>query len=322
MITNFIPEIWSANLLLPLRASLVYGQAGVINRDYEGDIAAAGDTVHITNFADPAVRTYTKNAGTTSSNITWDNLTDSTQALVVDQADYFAFKVDDIDKRQSQPGFVAAASTGASYGLSEKADQYLAAMMAAGAANSLPDVVGLSAAPNDTDPMTGTANFYDDVLVPMRTALARSNVPANGRFCIVPPEVYALLLRDERFVRTDMGQPGPVVQNGQVGKAAGFAIIESNLTPIANTNTGGSTNTGNGYTVLAGHSMATTFAQQIASVEAVRLQDTFGDGVKGLHLYGGKVVRSHALVKCNIAFGATALAANVPVIPASGTDGA
>ena len=131
-ISNFIPEVWSAALLKALRDRLTYAQAGVINRNYEGDIARAGDTVHITNFVDPAVRSYTKYGP-----ITWDELTDATQALVVDQSNYFAFKVDDIDKRQALSGFVEETTTGASYNLAAEADEYVAGLMVAGAGNSL-----------------------------------------------------------------------------------------------------------------------------------------------------------------------------------------
>src|SRR5690349_18975856 len=96
MLANFIPEVWSAQILEHLRATLVYGSGGIVNRDYEGDIANAGDTVHITQFGDPTVRTYTA-----ESDITVDSITDDTRALVVDQAKYFAFDVDDVIRRQA-----------------------------------------------------------------------------------------------------------------------------------------------------------------------------------------------------------------------------
>ena len=127
-ITNFQPEIWSSLILANLRSALVYGQAGIINRDYEGEIAQAGDTVHITSFTDPAVRNYTKN-----TDISWDLLTDATRALNIDQADYFAFTVDDVDRRQSLPGFVSKASTGAAYNLAKDTDAYISSIMYASA---------------------------------------------------------------------------------------------------------------------------------------------------------------------------------------------
>lgn len=279
-ITKFIPEIWSAALLKALRDRLSYAQSGIINRNYEGDIARAGDTVHITNFEDPEVRDYTKN-GT----ITWDTLTDDQQTLLVNRAKYFAFKVDDIDKRQALPGFVEETTVGASYNLAAEADAYVGGLMVAGAGNDL--------ASAEVDPETAY-----DLLVDFRTSLSRSNTPNDGRFAIVPPEFYALLLKDDRFIRYDAANTGQGLRNGVVGRAAGFDVIESNVVP--------STGTGEEqdpvvYDVVAGHSIATTYAEQIAMVEALeRLENTFGDGVRGLHLYGAKVIRPGNLAKAQV----------------------
>jgi len=279
-ITNFIPEVWSAALLKALRDRLTYAQAGVINRNYEGDIARAGDTVHITSFTDPSVRDYTKN-GT----ITWDTLTDSGQTLVVDQADYFAFKVDDIDKRQALPGFVEETTVGASYNLAAEADEYVSGLMVAGATNDLG-----AATVSSSDP-----DAYE-LLVSLRTALTRSNTPADGRFVVVPPELYAVLLKDDRFIRYDASNTESGLRNGVVGRAAGFDVIESNVVPSTGTETVV-------FDVVAGHSIATTYAEQIASTEAMRLENTFGDGVRGLHLYGAKVVRGANLAKAQVTVG-------------------
>lgn len=266
-INNFVPEIWAAGLLTALRDELVYGQAPIVNRNYEGDIARAGDTVHITSFADPSVREYTKNGA-----ITWDLLTDSTQALLIDQADYFAFKVDDIDKRQALAGFIEETSRGAANNLAVSTDSYISGLLAAGV---------------DADNKVGAATIGAvagdayELLVEFRTKLARTNTPASGRWVVVPPEVYAALLQDDKFIRADAAGTTEGLRNGFVGRAAGFDIYESNTVPEDE----------GAFTVIAGHGVATTFAEQIASTEAVRLQDTFGDGVKGLHLYGAKVIR-------------------------------
>jgi hypothetical protein len=282
-ISNFRPTIWSASLLTNLRDNLVYG--GLCNRNYEGDIADAGDKVNITSFADPATRAYTKN-GT----ITWDLLTDATQQLVIDQSDYFAFKVDDIDRRQSLPGFIEETTLGASYNLAADADSYVVGLMSAGVSASSPDNVLANAS------ISTTVTDAYDLLVELRTVLTRSKTPSQGRWAVVPPEFYAKLLQDDRFIRADASGTTAGLRNGQVGRAAGFDVIESNTVPeedLDGTGTGSAT----GYAVLAGHSMATTFAQQISKVKAVDLQDTFGEGVKGLHLYGAKVVRPAQLAK-------------------------
>lgn len=273
-ITNFIPEIWSASLLNALRDRLVYGQAPVINRNYEGDIARAGDTVHITSFADPAVRTYTKN-GT----ITWDLLTDSTQALLIDQSDYFAFKVDDIDKRQALPGFIEETSRGAAYNLASETDTYLSGLLVAGAGNNI-GAATVGAVDGDA---------YE-LIVEYRTALAKTNTPDDGRWLVVPPEFYAVLLQDNRFINASASGSTEALRNGFVGRAAGFDIYESNTVPAP----------AGVFDIIGGHGIATTFAEQIASTEAVRLENTFGDGVKGLHLYGAKVIRPLNLAKAQV----------------------
>lgn len=282
-ISNFIPEVWSAALLKALRDRLVYSQAGVINRNYEGEIARAGDTVHITSFADPSVRSYTK-----YSTITWDQLTDSTQALVVDQADYFAFKVDDIDRRQALPGFVEETTVGASYNLTSEADEYASALMNTNAGNTLTAATSVD-----------TTSAYD-VLVDLRTSLTKSNTPSDGRWVVVPPEFYAVLLKDDRFIRADAAGTTMGLRNANVGNAAGFSVLESNTVPFT---AGDGSTTSDTWTLIAGHSIATTYAEQIAQVKAVDLQDTFGEGVKGLHLYGGKVIRPDNLAKIDVDFG-------------------
>lgn len=265
-ITKFIPKIWAAALLQALNDKLVYAQPGIVNRDYEGDIARAGDTVHITSFVDPATRAYTRNA-----DITWDLLSDSQQSLVIDQQRYFAFKVDDVDKRQALPGFIDEASKGAAYNLSADADGFVATTMAAGVdpANALGAV----------SPATPEEAY--DLLVEFRTVLTRSNTPPDGRFVIPPPEFYALLLKDDRFIRADAAGTTEGLRNGVVGRAAGFDVYEANTVPES----------AGVHTVIAGHSIATTYADQIVNTEALRLQNTFGDGIRGLHVYGAKVTR-------------------------------
>jgi N4-gp56 family major capsid protein len=279
-ISNFRPTIWSASLLVNLRNQHVYG--GLCNRNYEGDIANAGDKVNITSFSDPSVRDYTKN-----TDITWDLLTDATQQLVIDQAKYFAFSVDDIDKRQALSGFVEETTLGASYNLVDASDTYISGLMAAGAGTDL-----------GSDAISTATGAYD-LLVDLRTALTRAKTPSNGRWVVVPPEMYAKLLQDDRFIRADASGTTAGLRNGQVGRAAGFDVVESNTVPSADAD-GTGTGTALAYTVLAGHSMATTFAEQIAKVKAVDLQDQFGEGIKGLHVYGAKVVRGAQLAKATV----------------------
>lgn len=276
-ISNFIPEVWSSAILTNLRDAGVYVER--CNRLYEGDIANAGDTVHIISFTDPAVRDYTKN-----TDISWDLLTDAERALVVDQADYFAFTVDDVDKRQAMSSFVDAAGNGAGSNLALEADEYVASIMYAAVNQTSQDLGAITVDISNN-------NAYGDLFVAMRTKLTRNKVPFAGRWIVIPPEVSAAILQDQRFIDASASGTTQTLREGFLGRIAGFDVYESNVTHAATAGT---------YHVIAGHPMAVTFADQINETEAIRLQNQFGDGIRGLHLYGAKVVYPTALALASV----------------------
>jgi P22 coat protein - gene protein 5 len=270
-IATFIPEVWAAELLDAVQKSLVFGSPLVINTDYEGEIASAGDTVHINAIGDPTISTYTP-GGT----LTYEDLTTADQTLVVDQSKSFSFKVDDIDARQAAGDVMPKAMGRAGYKLRDVVDLYIEALFAGAQAANAVGTVAVAAA-------TPTA-AYDSVLIPLKVKLDEANVPTEGRFVVLPPWLHGRLLRDDRFVRADAagGTIGGVQGNGYVGAAAGFNCLVSNN--CANT-------TGDDYRVSAGVPDAITLATQIAQTEALRLQTTFADALRGLLLYGAKLVR-------------------------------
>lgn len=272
-ITRFRPEIWSARLLVGWRKSLVYAGPTVVNRDYEGEIEEAGDTVRITSISDPTIGTYVPN----QTEVNPEELTDAQRTMFIDQSKYWAFKVDDVDKRQAKGNVMPEAMSRAAYRLADVTDQYVAGFYTGAVAAN---VIGSTGAPINT--YTAPTDFYAKVLVPLRTRLKRANTPTAGRYCIVPPEGYASLLLDERF--TDYGKSGTTetLRNGAVGRAAGFEIYESNNTPEP---------TPGVSVVQAGVQAAISFAEQINKTEAYRPEKGFGDAVKGLALYGAKLVR-------------------------------
>lgn len=276
-IIRFRPEIWSANLLVALRKNLVYAGPGVINRDYEGDIQNAGDTVRITSVSDPTISTY--NANTTS--ISPEELTDAQRTLVVDQCKYFAFFVDDVDQRQALGNVIPEAMDRAAYKIADIVDQYVAGFYTgAQAAN----VIGSTGSPINV--FTTPTDAYDKVLVPLRTAMSRANVPTQGRYIVISPEFHAKLLLDNRFIKVNESGTETGLRNGMVGRAAGFDILESNNVPNP---------TGNVHAVQCGNSTALSFAEQINKTEAYRPPDKFADAVKGLVLYGAKLLRPDSI---------------------------
>lgn len=266
-ILRFRPEVWSAVLLRAKERKLVFAQPSVVNRDYEGDISAMGDVVHISSVGDPTIVTHA--AGDT---ITYEDLQDAGQTMPIDQAQRYAFKVDDIDKRQARGDVMGEAMRRSAYLLAKTADTYVAGLYTAvDAANA----IGTTAITTGDLAYTGLVN--------LRTKLATADVPDEGRYAIVPPWYYGLLLQNDKFVRVDASGTSEGLRNGRVGRAAGFDVYESNACINV---------TGDDYIVQAGVPEAISFADQIVETEALRLQSTFADAVRGLHVWGAKVVRS------------------------------
>ena len=275
-IQRFRPEIWSANLLVALRKTLIYGDC--VNRDYEGDISAAGDTVRITSIGRPTIANYVPN----STVIVPEQVNDSQRVLVVDQSKYFAFEVDDVDARQAAGNVIPQSMNEAAYGFADVIDQYIASFYTGIQSSNV--VAPLSV---DTTVATPAYNLvYDKVLVPMRVALDRANVPAQGRWAVVAPEVYGVLERDSRFIKVNESGSSAGLRQGNVGDAAGFSIRVSNNAPSP---------VAGQYAVIAGNNTAITYAEQINKVEAYRPQSSFADAVKGLMLYGAKLIRPDSL---------------------------
>lgn len=269
---NFIPEVWSARLLEHLDNVHVY--SALLNRDYEGDIRAYGDTVHINQIGDIAINDYT------GEDLAAPEELDSTMMeLKIDQAKYFNFQVKDVDNAQSNPKVVDAVMQRASYNINDVIDRYLASLLLAGAkSESTITAEGLN-----------SANAYD-YLVDLGVLLNEHNVPMLGRWVVVPPWFHGLLLKDERFVGNGTGYNQAILQGGWVGDAAGFRIHLSNNVPVS----------GGTYSVIAGTNAAGSFAEQLVELEAYRLEKNFSDGLKGLHVYGAKVTQPDALavLKC------------------------
>ena len=275
MSLTFIPTVWAARLLTAMDKALVYGQANVSNRDYEGEIREAGNTVKIASVGDVSIGDYTKDTDISDPEI----LTDSEQSLLIDQSKYFNFYVDSIDRAQQNVNVLDEAMRRSAWGLREKADTFLASVMenAVTAGNKIGST---------TTPKVPTKDDAYEYLVDLGVLLDESNVPLEGRFVIVPAWYHGLLLKDERFIKAGTFRSDSTLANGEVGEAAGFRILKSNN--VTNT-------TATKYKIIAGHSIATAYVEQIVDLQTYKPEKRFGDAVKGLHVYGAKVVRPTAL---------------------------
>jgi len=269
-VSSFIPALWNARLLHALDKAHV--ATNIVNRDYEGEIKQSGDTVHINTIGAVNVSSYEH-----GTSIVYQELSTTDQTLVVNQEKYFAFQIDDVDAAQAAGDIMDEAMGRAAYALADTSDSYLLGVIAAGGSSD--NYVGSSGSPV----ALAANNIYINI-VKLRTALDKKNVPTIGRSIVVPPDAYALLLQDERFTKVDAVAEN-VLTNGLVGRVAGFDVYMSN-------NVAKSSST---YLITAQVPEATTYAEQIVKTEALRLENSFKDGVKGLHVYGAKVVRPEAI---------------------------
>jgi hypothetical protein len=267
---SFVPEVWSAELLLALQKTFVFQVLS--NRNYEGEIANAGDTVHITSVSDPTINSYSQ-----GTSLTYEQLSTADRTLVIDQAKSFSFEIDDIDKRQAAGTVMSEAMQRAAYKMADLVDQALAAVC-----------TGAQAANQIANTSITSADLAYRNILKLSTALDVANVQKSGRKVILPPWYIEVLMTDQRFTAASFsGQPSVAVAGPTaLMRVAGFDVYESNnlTSPGSNRNL-----------VVAGVDSAITYAEQINQVEALRLQTTFADAVRGLHLYGAKLLRPDSI---------------------------
>ena len=267
-VATFIPELWSARLLQGLEKSHV--ATNLVNRDYEGQIRNQGDKVNINTLSDVAIKTYTPNSDIASP----DDLTTTKQQLEITEADYFNIQLDDVDRVQAAGELMDTAMRNVAYKMNDRTDSFILGKIASGVDSG--NIIGTT-----ESPIQVTKNNIYESIIEMRTKLDKANVPTSGRTIIIPPEIYALLLQDERFVKSDAVAGQNVLVNGLVCRVAGFDVFESNNV-VYDTNN-------KFWKVTAQVRTATTFAEQIVKTEAYRMEKRFSDAVKGLHVYGAKV---------------------------------
>ena len=275
MALDFIPTVWAARLLVALEKALIYGQANVSNREYEGEIKKAGNTVKIASIGDVTIGDYTTNTDIADPEI----LTDAEQTLAIDHAKYFNFYVDSVDRAQQNVNVLDEAMHRSAWSLREVADEFLADTIQGAVPTE--NKIG-----STTTPEVPTKDDAYEYLVDLGTILDENDVPLEGRYVVVPAWFHGLLLKDERFIKAGTRRSDSVLANGEVGEAAGFAILKSNNVP---------NDAGEKYKILAGHRIATAYVEQIVDLQTYKPEKRFGDAVKGLHVYGAKVVRPTCL---------------------------
>jgi hypothetical protein len=287
----FLPKVYSKQVLNFFRKASVV--EAITNTDYAGEIAAYGDSVRI--IKEPTITVYQYERG---ADVTKTALTDQEVTLIVDVANAFKFIVDDIETNMSHVNFRDVATSSAAYALRDAFDAGVLATMFAGVSASAPDhIIGADAAVgtagvNETTASIDLIDVADplDVMARMARLLDDQNIPEEGRWFVASPAFYeALSQSSSKLLSVDYNAGQGSIRNGLVssGKLRGFNMYKSNN--IAATATATSK-------CLAGHMSSTATAQTITSTEVIRDPSSFGDIVRGLHVYGAKVLRPEALV--------------------------
>lgn len=292
--TNWLPQVYSKQVLNFFRKASV--AEAITNTDYAGEIASYGDTVRI--IKEPVITVDQYERGQDAAKT---NLTDTEITMVVDIANAFKFIVDDIETQMSHVNFRDVATSSAAYALRDAFDKGVLAKMFADIPTTGPDhTLGAdSATPLGANVFDG-AGAVDlgvsaetdplDLMARMARLLDVQNVPEEGRWFVAGPDFYEQLSQSgSKLLSVDFNAGQGSIRNGLVssGKLRGFNMYKSNniATPSAATGK-----------CMAGHISSTATAQTITTTEVIRDPSSFGDIVRGLHVYGAKVLRPEALV--------------------------
>ena len=293
---NFIPEIWSGKLIENFYDATVL--AAISNTDYEGEIRQYGDTVNIRTTPEITIKTYVK-----GQTLTVENPDKPKLQLLIDKGEYFACVEDDVDKVQSDINLMDTWSKDASERMKIKIDQRVLTDL-------LPDVSAqnkgatagrVSASFNlgtNASPLTVTKDGASsttsviDLLVDMGTVLDEANCPEDSRFVVIPAKMAGLIKKSELKDASLTGDGTSIVRNGRLGMIDRFTVYVSHNLYV----------TSGKYSLIAGHKMGFTFASQMTNMETIRSESTFGNIIRGLQVYGYKVVKPEALSTAVIQF--------------------
>jgi len=303
---NFTPEIFSQKVLKFFRRASV--AEDITNTDYAGEIENFGDTVRIIKEPTITVSSYSR-----GSVVNPQDLADDQTTMVVDQANAFAFKIDDIEERQSHVNFEALATSSGAYSLKRNYDANILTAMASGAgltgesgaATAQISDIGTLGTALDIGGATTPGDTAVNTMLVMAQALDDQSVPEENRWFVAPPAFYKhLFSAGAKFAEVQVtGDATSPLRNGLVslGNIAGFQCYKSTAL-VSNGGTdqvtlSGLATDGTENLLLAGHMSSTATASHIAKTEVVRSTETFSDIVRGLHVFGRKVLRPEAMVR-------------------------
>lgn len=276
---NWVPTIFSKKVLKFFRKASV--AEDITNTDYFGEIANMGDTVRIIKEPTITVSDYFR-----GTKVIPQDLDDAEDTLTVDQGKYFAFKVDDIEAKQSHVNWETLATGSASYALKDAYDTAILLYMSGQAGTDY----GTTGSPIDVGFAAGEVSPLN-VLTRLSRLLDDNSVPEENRWFVAKPLFWEIMAdENSKLMGVDFtGDSSSKLRNGRVtdGLIRGFRCYKSNNSPQDSSKDVG----------LAGHMSSTATASQIAKTEMIRDNDSFADIVRGLHVYGRKTLRTEAIVR-------------------------
>jgi len=282
---TFIPEIWSGKLIENFYDATVL--SAISNTDYEGEIRSMGDTVNIRQTPEITIKTYVK-----GQTLSVENPEKTKLQLVIDKGEYFACVEDDVDKVQSDVNLMDTWSKDASERMKIKIDQRVLT-------DILPDISTYnkgSTAGRITGNIdlgtTGSAVAISksnvlDYIVDMGTVLDEANCPEGDRFLVIPAKMAGMIKKSDLKDASITGDSMSVIRNGRLGMIDRFTIYMSHNLSVSSGK----------FSIIAGHKMGFTFASQMTNMETIRSESTFGNIIRGLQVYGYKVVKPEALAQ-------------------------
>jgi P22 coat protein - gene protein 5 len=281
----FNAQVWSKRLVQNINQINV--MLPLVNKDYEGELQGVGDTVKVRTLGSITFGAYTKN----STTISYQDLSPVVESFTIADAEYFAFKVDDVDKAQNDMNVLDLYVGRAAVALSNLIEAKLLSKYASAA--SANKITGASsAAITLTSNATDGTSVYDN-FVAARTALRIQEVPMTGLWAVIDPATTALLLKDTtHFIRaTELGDAvvtngvlgikmaDGTIRPGYVGRCANFDVFESTQVPVAS---------GAKY-LQFGNSRAISYAAQLVEMEMRRIDASFANTVRGLIVHDATV---------------------------------
>jgi hypothetical protein len=282
---NFIPEIWSGKLIENFYDATVL--SAISNTDYEGEIRQMGDTVNIRTTPEITIKTYVK-----GQTLSVENPDKPKLQLVIDKGEYFACVEDDVDKVQSDINLMDTWSKDASERMKIKIDQrvltdILPDVSAYNKGASAGRITGNIDLGTSGTPVAITKSNVLDYIVDLGTVLDEANAPEGERFLVIPAKMAGMIKKSDLKDASITGDSMSVIRNGRLGMIDRFTVYMSHNLSVSSGK----------FSIIAGHKMGFTFASQMTNMETIRSETTFGNIIRGLQVYGYKVVKPEALAQ-------------------------